>query len=98
MVEIAPFRATRYNTSKVPNLSNVICPPYDIISVPEYHRFLGRSPLNLVRVELPLAQGKNDRYESSAKLWRRWQSQRVLIEDRQPAYYGYEQRFLVGAE
>ena len=47
MVEIAPFRAVRYNPSKVPNLSNVICPPYDVISVPDYHRLLKRSPLNL---------------------------------------------------
>jgi uncharacterized protein (DUF1015 family) len=98
MVEISPFRAIRYNPSKVPNLSNVICPPYDVISVAEFHRLLGRSPLNLVRVELPLAHGKGDRYEIAAKYWRKWQNQRVLTEDKQPAYYGYEQRFLVGTQ
>jgi uncharacterized protein (DUF1015 family) len=98
MVEIAPFKAIRYNPVKVPNLSNVICPPYDVIPVPEFHRLLGRSPLNLVRVELPLAHGKGDRYGIAAKIWRKWQNQRVLLEDRQSAYYGYEQRFLVGTQ
>ncbi len=66
--------------------------------MPEYHRLTGRSPLNLVRVELPLAEGKTDRYKVASKFWRKWQNQRVLLEDRQPAYYGYEQRFLVGSE
>src|SRR5690348_10915228 len=98
MVEISPFHAIRYNPAKVPNLSNVICPPYDVISVPEYHRLLGRSPANLVRVELPLAQGKGDRYALASKFWKRWLSQRILLEDKQPAYYGYEQRFTVGPE
>src|SRR4051794_18883006 len=98
MVEIAPFQALRYNPSKVSNLSAVICPPYDVISVPEYDRLMRRSPLNLVRVELPLAQGKGDRYENASLFWRRWQNQRVIVEDRQPAYYGYEQRFLVGTQ
>jgi uncharacterized protein (DUF1015 family) len=96
MVDIAPFKALRYNPSKVSNLSNVICPPYDVISVPEYDRLMKRSPMNLVRVELPLAQSKIDRYGIAAGFWRKWQNQRVLVEDKQPAYYGYEQRFLVG--
>jgi uncharacterized protein (DUF1015 family) len=98
MVEIAPFRALRYNTSKVSNLSNVICPPYDVISVADYHRLLKRHPLNLVRIELPMSQGKEDRYGVAAKFWQRWQNQRILVEDREPAYYGYEQRFLVGTQ
>jgi uncharacterized protein (DUF1015 family) len=98
MVEISPFRALRYNPSKVSNLSTVICPPYDVISVPDYHRLSQRSPLNMVHIELPWAKGKGDRYAIAAQYWRRWQNQRVLLEDKEPAYYGYEQRFLVGTQ
>ena len=98
MVEISPFRAIRYNPAKVPNQSGVICPPYDVIGVPEYHRLLERSPYNLVRVELPLAHGKANRYALAAKFWQKWQNQRILQEDRQPGYYGYEERFMVGTE
>jgi uncharacterized protein (DUF1015 family) len=97
MVEIAPFRATRYNDNKFSSLSLVIAPPYDVISVPDYDRLLKRHPHNIVRIELPLAQGKQDRYAMAADLWRRWQNQRVLVQDKEPALYGYEQRFSVGA-
>jgi len=98
MVEISPFKSIHYNPAKLPNLSNVISPPYDVIGVPEYDRLLKRHPQNIVRIELPLAQGKKDRYEIAARLWKRWQNQRLLVEDREPAYFGYEQRFSVGAD
>jgi uncharacterized protein (DUF1015 family) len=98
MVEIAPFKSIHYNFVKFPNLSNVIAPPYDVIGVPDYDRLLKRHPQNIVRIELPLAQGKKDRYEIAAQLWDRWQSQRILVEDKDPAYFGYEQRFAVGSE
>lgn len=98
MVEIAPFKSIHYNLTKLPNLSNVISPPYDVIGVPEYDRLLKRHPQNIVRIELPLAQGKKDRYEIAAQLWKRWQNQRILVEDKEPAYFGYEQRFAVGTD
>jgi len=98
MSDISPFRAIRYNPSKITNQSAVICPPYDVVGVPEYHRLLGRNPNNLIRVELPLAQKKSDRYAVAAKFWSMWQNQRILLQDKQPAYYGYEQRFTVGNE
>lgn len=98
MVDIAPFQALRYNASKASKLSDVICPPYDVIGVPEYHRLLKRHPANIVRVELPLAQGKQDRYAVAAQWFTRWQNQRIVMQDKTPAFYGYEQRFTVGAE
>jgi uncharacterized protein (DUF1015 family) len=96
MVEISPFKAIRFNENKLSNLSNIVCPPYDVISVPEYHRLLGSHPQNIVRVELPMAQGKSDKYQLSAELFRRWQGKRLLVRDKEPAFYGYEQRFTVG--
>lgn len=98
MAEISPFRAIRYNPSKVSNLSTVICPPYDVVSVPEYDRLTKRNAQNLIRIELPMTQGKEDRYAVAAKFWSRWQNQRILQEDKQPGYYGYEQRFMVGSQ
>jgi uncharacterized protein (DUF1015 family) len=98
MVDIAPFKSIRFNPSKVSNLSNVICPPYDVISVPEYDKLLKRHPQNIVRIELPLAQGKQDRYAVAADLWKKWQNQKVLAGDKEPGFFGYEQRFSVGNE
>ncbi len=97
MVDIAPFPALRYNPSKVSNLSLAICPPYDVISVPQYDKLLKRHVQNIVRIELPLAHGSVDRYANAAQLWSRWQNQRVIVPDKRPAFYGYEQRFTVGS-
>ncbi len=79
MVEISPFKAIRYNLNKLPNLSNVICPPYDVIGVTDFHRLLARHPQNIVRVELPKTQGRQDKYQVAAEFWTRWQNKRILI-------------------
>jgi len=96
MVAIAPFKAVHFNLTKYATLSGVICPPYDVIGVIEYDKLLKRDDHNIVRIELPLAQKKLDRYDNAALLWKRWQTQKILIEDKAPSYYAYEQRFTVG--
>ena len=96
MVEIAPFRAIRYNLNRTPNLSPIICPPYDVISITDYHRLTAGHPQNIVRIELPMTQGKKDKYEVAAEFWDRWQNNRTLIREKEPCFYGYEERFSVG--
>ena len=32
MAEIAPFRGLRYNQEMIPDLAQVVIPPYDVIS------------------------------------------------------------------
>src|SRR5471030_2557899 len=96
MVEIAPFKAIRYNSAKLPNLSNVICPPYDVIGVTDFHRLMARHPQNIVRVELPKTQGKQDKYRVASDFCTRWQNQRLLTREKEPCFYGYEERFAVG--
>src|SRR5438045_2753978 len=98
MVEIAPFKAIRYNLAKLPNLSDVVCPPYDIIGVPDYHRLMARNPQNIVRVELPKTQGKKDRYEVASDFWHRWLNNRTFVREKDASFYGYEERFSVGSE
>src|SRR4051812_31132750 len=98
MVEIAPFKAIRFNLNKFPSLSNMICPPYDVIGVPDYHRLMAKSPLNIVRVELPRTQDKQDKYAVAAQFWTRWLNNRTLIREKEPSFYGYEQRFSVGSQ
>src|SRR5262249_28592252 len=95
MVEIAPFKAIRYNLVKFPSLSNLICPPYDVIGITDFHRLMARHPQNMVRVELPRTQGKKDKYELAAEFWSRWQNNRTLIREKEASFYGYEERFYV---
>ena len=46
-----PFRAWRYNETQI-NVSNVIAPPYDVISPEKQKSLCERSPYNVVRLIL----------------------------------------------
>ncbi|MFA5975425.1 MAG: DUF1015 domain-containing protein [Elusimicrobiota bacterium] len=98
MVQIAPFKAVRYNADQISKSSDVIAPPYDVIREPEHKRLLKRHPNNIVRVELPAAAETQDRYAVAAEIWKRWQEKGVLTPDSEPAFYGYEQRFSAGGK
>lgn len=88
-LDFLPFRAWRYNPRQV-ELSRVIAPPYDVISLREQEALYGRSPFNVVRLIL----GKeNNFYEAARKRWEEWTQRGVLIRDGAPSYYLYEQTF-----
>ena len=53
MAEILPFKALRYNVDIVGDISNVITPPYDIISSQEQEEYYNLNPYNSIRLELP---------------------------------------------
>ena len=44
MAEIIPFRALRYDPHRIPDLAQVVTPPYDIISVSYTHLTLPTTP------------------------------------------------------
>ena len=45
MADIQAFRALRFNLAQVGMLSNVVCPPYDVIDPALQRRLLEMSPL-----------------------------------------------------
>jgi uncharacterized protein (DUF1015 family) len=96
--QIRAFRALRFNIDKVGDLSQVICPPYDVIG-PELHQaLLARNPANAVRLDLPEAQAggnPDDRYRRAAHLLQEWRMDGTLRRDSQPAVYVYEQTYRV---
>ena len=53
MAIIAPFRGLHYNPAKVPNLTEVVTPPYDVIRPAEREAFAARHPNNMVHLILP---------------------------------------------
>ena len=65
-----------------------MCPPYDIISPEERIELLGRSPFNVVRVELP-----DGRYGEAARLFEGWKKNGVLAREKGPALYGYRMTY-----
>lgn len=84
MIEIIPFSAIRYNKK---NISDLICPPYDIISPKDKTGYLKKNPYNAVRIELP------ENYQSARKNFDLWLSKKILIRDSAPSFYIYEQSF-----
>jgi len=91
MVNIAPFKALRYRNGG-PDLSRLVCPPYDVISESEQHDLSGLSPHNFVHVELPLGDPLA-RAESAAACLNRWKHEKVLEKDDTPAFYILESTF-----
>ena len=52
MAVVSPFRAFRYDATRVGGLRDVIAPPYDVISAAEQAALYDRSPHNVVRLIL----------------------------------------------
>ena len=70
-------------------IANVISPPYDVISGGSLEHLRAADPHNVVRLILP--GDSADAPHAAACLLREWLSDGVLIQDRMPALYLYEQ-------
>jgi len=89
MVKISPLYGITYNQDKV-NISEVIAPPYDVISSEEQEKFYGLSPYNIVRLIL---NRDEDRYSSAAKFFKEWLGEEVLVKSDKPCIYYYIQNY-----
>jgi uncharacterized protein (DUF1015 family) len=93
---IEPFRGLRYDPNRVIP-SDVIAPPYDVVSDDAKLALLASSPYNIAHVE-SVPGGSDSRYEAAAQALRQWEDSAVLLRDARPAYYAYEQKFAVPGE
>ena len=73
MADVRPFRGLRYSPGIAGDLTDLICPPYDVIS-PDAQIDLQKASLhNAAHLELPSGEG-SDKYERAAdtlSAWRR---------------------------
>jgi uncharacterized protein (DUF1015 family) len=90
---ITPFKGLLYNRDKIDDISRCVCPPYDIISDPS--PYYQRSPHNTIRLELPVAAGGLDPYDTARETLDAWLADNVLAFDGQDSIYVYEQEFTV---
>jgi uncharacterized protein (DUF1015 family) len=97
VVDFVPFRGSRYDTSVAGSLSDLICPPYDVIDEAERERLYARSPNNFVRVEFP-KDGPGDRYARAAKDLAEWTEQHRLRRDERASFYLHEHAFEVSGQ
>ncbi len=97
MAQVIPFKGFRYNASKIDDLSKVMTPPYDVISPAEQDRFYQMSEYNIVRLELgkeePADDEHNNKYTRAAEYLKDWIEKQVLVQEKQPSFYIYQQQF-----
>ena len=94
MTAVRPFRAVRYDPSRVP-LSQVIVPPYDVIAPDERAAFFDLDPHNAIRFELTrdVADEASADYAWIRETFDAWRASGVLIQDDEPAFYVMSQRY-----
>src|SRR3954468_8992705 len=97
MPQIQAFRGLRYGLGHVGSLSDVVTPPYDVIS-PEFQEELyKRHPANFIRLELnreaPGDNEQSNKYSRAGKFLRNWRQEGLMQVDPDPALYVYHQTF-----
>lgn len=97
MAEIQPLRGVHYNESMIKNWSEVICPPYDIISPQDQQELYLKNEYNYIRIEsgreLPQDTATDNKYTRSAALFNRWIEEGVLRIDETPSLYLHDHYF-----
>ena len=98
MAHIEPFRALRYDPSRV-SIPQVVTQPYDKITPEMQDGYYAASPHNLVRVILGKQHAGDHSGESTytraSQFFRDWRQQGIFLQDSEPALYFYVQRFTV---
>jgi uncharacterized protein (DUF1015 family) len=108
MARIYPFRALRYDTSRV-QMEDVVTQPYDKITPEMQQRYYEASPYNLIRIILgkhepsdteaqdflPAGEQAHNVYSRAAESLRSWRKEGILAEEAEPALYGYSQTYTV---
>jgi uncharacterized protein (DUF1015 family) len=91
MADVQPLRALHYDPAVAGRLADVVAPPYDVIDAAQRAELLGRSPFNVVAVDLP--QGDPDPYADAREQFESWQLQGVLVRDQEPAIWAHTQDY-----
>ncbi len=89
MAEITPLRAWRYNDQLSADISNYICPLFDVVSAQQREQ-LYTNPLNSIHLSVP--KGPNAAQKAADTL-KTWKEQRIIVPDLLPSIYVYYQYF-----
>jgi uncharacterized protein (DUF1015 family) len=81
-----------YDPDKV-SIPDVVAPPYDVIDEAQRAELAGRSPYNVVELDLPRDPGGGDQYQHAAGLLSEWSGEGVLARDSEPSIWALEQDY-----
>ena len=100
VADVLPFAGLRYDPDVVGSLSDVLCPPFDIIPEALQRELHHRSPYNAVRLERGMALEEDSSgssiYTRAAEAFASWQWEGVLAKERVPSLYLHRHRFSDG--
>src|SRR5438045_3170314 len=88
VAEVKPFRGLRYDPRNAGPLTDLVAPPYDVLSADERLAYLERSPYNVVHLTLPEPE------ESAAHLFREWQVTGVLAREEESSFWALVQDYV----
>ena len=99
MARIRPFTGLLYNKEEIGDFSNVVAPPYDVITPEQQEQFYQKHPNNIIRLilgkEEPGDDERNNKYTRAADYLASWQEKNVLIAPARPAVYFYTQDYFL---
>lgn len=98
MAVVKTFKGVLYNQERITNLSDVISPPYDVISPADQNLYYEKHPNNVVRLILPKedeSTSLGSKYETSAADLNKWISDGTLVMDSEDAFYVIRQQYTV---
>jgi uncharacterized protein (DUF1015 family) len=102
MAWVLPFRGILFDLTKVGDLTNVVAPPYDIISPTEQEALYQKHPYNVVRLilnrETPQDNPSDNRYTRSRSFYHSWCKEGVLVRAQRPSFYFLQEEFLLPDE
>jgi len=94
---IKAFQGLRYDDTVASSMSQVLAPPYDVISEKERQGFCRRHPYNITHLtlgEFPLGEKiPAQRYQDARQTLRAWLRDGVLRREPAPVLYAYEQEY-----
>ena len=91
MAKIKPFKALRF-TEKAGKISELVCPPYDIINEEQRLALISTNEHNLIRLELPRGE---EPYKAAAGTLKEWLDGGIVACDEEEGIYLYEEKFTV---
>jgi uncharacterized protein (DUF1015 family) len=83
---VRPFRGLGYALDRYPDLTDLVCPPYDVITPAQQAELLARHERNAVRLELP---PETDPYAAATATLAAWQNDGTLALLGEPSVYSY---------
>lgn len=97
MADVFPFRGIFYNPERFEDLSELVTPPFDVITPEEQDAFYRRHPKNVIRLILGKAEASDspdyNPHTRAGAYFRQWQAEGTLIRDEDPAVYLTAVRF-----